>query len=123
LEASLAGERVLVVDDSRVFRDLVVHHVLEPNGYEPLSAADGEEGLHIAKDQAPDLIVLDMLMPKLNGVQVLEALHRDKIDIPVILMTVHGSEEAAVTAFRHGAKDYVIKPFESTDLFDAVSRV
>ncbi len=118
----MAGERVLVVDDSRVFRDLVVLHILEPNGYESLAAADGEEGLRLARSWAPDLIVLDMLMPKLNGVQVLEALHKDKIDVPVILMTVHGSEEAAVTAFRHGAKDYVIKPFEVDELLDAMER-
>lgn len=118
----MAGERVLVVDDSRVFRDLVVFHVLEPNGYESLAAADGEEGLRLARSWSPDLIVLDMLMPKLNGVQVLEALHQDKIDVPVILMTVHGSEEAAVTAFRHGAKDYVIKPFEVDELLEAMER-
>lgn len=118
----MAGERVLVVDDSRVYRDLVTNHILDPNGYESLAAADGEEGLQLARSKSPDLIVLDMLMPKLNGVQVLEALHKEKIDIPVILMTVHGSEEAAVTAFRHGAKDYVIKPFEVDELLEAMER-
>jgi two-component system phosphate regulon sensor histidine kinase PhoR len=118
----VAGEKVLVVDDSRVYRDLVVNHILTPNGFEALAAADGEEGLRIARSESPDLIVLDMLMPGLTGIQVLEALHAEGRDIPVILMTIHGSEEVAVRAFRLGAKDYVIKPFDVEELLDAMER-
>jgi len=118
----LAGELVLVVDDSRVFRDLVVNHILEPNGFKSLAAIDGEQGLHLALNESPDLIVLDMLMPKMTGIQVLEALHQQGRDIPVILMTIHGSEDVAVRAFRLGAKDYVSKPFEVEELLDAIER-
>ena len=118
----MAGEKVLVVDDSRVYRDLVVNHILAPNGFEALAAADGEEGLRIARSESPDLIVLDMLMPGLTGIQVLEALHAEGRDIPVILMTIHGSEEVAVRAFRLGAKDYVIKPFDVEELLEAMER-
>lgn len=118
----MAGELVLVVDDSRVFRDLVVNHILEPNGFKSLAASDGEQGLRMALNESPDLIVLDMLMPKMTGIQVLEALHQQGRDIPVILMTIHGSEDVAVRAFRLGAKDYVSKPFEVEELLDAMER-
>ena len=118
----LANERVLVVDDSRESRDFVVNYVLKPNDYEPLTASDGQEGLRLAMQESPDLILLDMQMPKMNGVQVLEKLHDDGHDIPVILMTFHGSEELAVQVFRMGVKDYVIKPFDVQELLAAIER-
>ncbi len=118
----MANERVLVVDDSRVYRDLVVNHVLEPNDYEPLTASDGASALQVALQNSLDLIVLDMQMPKLTGFQVLEALRNADCDVPVILMTLHGSEDMAVRAFRLGVKDYVIKPFEVDEMLAAIER-
>ncbi len=118
----MAGERILVVDDSRVYRDLVVNHVLMPNGYQAIAASDGEEGLRCALDESPDLIVLDMEMPKMTGIQVLEALDEKEKDIPVILMTLHGSEDLAVRAFRLGVKNYVIKPFEIEELLTVMDQ-
>jgi len=118
----VARERVLVVDDRPENRDFVVSYVLEPNGYEPLTASDGEEGLRVALRESPDLILLDLQMPRMDGVQVLEALHDKGRDIPVILMTFHGSEALAVQVFRMGVKDYVIKPFEVGELLGAMER-
>ncbi|UCC62490.1 MAG: response regulator, partial [Anaerolineae bacterium] len=118
----MANERVLVVDDSPESRDFVVNYVLKPNDYEPLTASGGEEGLRLALQELPDLILLDMQMPKMNGVQFLEKLHNDGQDIPVILMTFHGSEELAVQVFRMGVKDYVIKPFDVQELLAAIER-
>ncbi|HET91319.1 MAG TPA: hybrid sensor histidine kinase/response regulator [Chloroflexi bacterium] len=118
----MAGERVLVVDDSLVYRDLLVNHVLTPNGYEPLTANDGESGLRIALREGPDLIIMDMQMPGMTGLQVLEALHQAGSEIPVIMMTLHGSEDLAVRAFRLGVKDYVIKPFDIEEMLIAMDR-
>jgi two-component system phosphate regulon sensor histidine kinase PhoR len=118
----MAGERVLVVDDSLVYRDLLVNHVLEPNGYEPLTANDGETGLKVARQEVPDLIIMDMQMPGMTGIQVLEALHEANTEIPVIMMTLHGSEDLAVRAFRLGVKDYVIKPFDIDEMLTAMDK-
>jgi len=119
---ALAGERILIVDDSAEARDFLAEYVLRPNGYEPLTARDGREGLLMAREASPDLIILDMQMPGLSGVEVLEALRKEGLDIPVILSTFHGSEELAVQAFRLGARDYVIKPFEVKEILAAVER-
>ncbi|RLC62066.1 MAG: hypothetical protein DRI48_10000 [Chloroflexi bacterium] len=118
----MAGERVLVVEDSLVYRDLLVNHVLTPHGYAPMTANNGEEGLHIARQETPDLIIMDMQMPGMTGMQVLEALHDEGNDVPVILMTLHGSEDLVVRAFRMGVKDYVIKPFDIEEMLAAIDR-
>lgn len=118
----MAGERVLVVDDSLLYRDLLVNHVLTPHGYVPLTASDGESGLHTALQEQPDLIILDMQMPGMTGLQMLEALHARGSEIPVILMTLHGSEELAVHAFRMGIRDYVVKPFDIEEMLAAIDR-
>jgi signal transduction histidine kinase len=118
----VADERVLVVDDSILYRDLVINHVLEPNDYFPLVAEDGQSGLKIALEESPDLIIIDMQMPGLTGIEVLEELHELGSEIPVILMTLHGSEDLVVRAFRMGVKDYVIKPFGVEEMLAAIDR-
>ena len=118
----MAGERVLVVDDSLVYRDLLVNHVLKPGGYEPLIANDGDTGLRIAQQEEPDLIIMDMQMPGMTGIQVLEALHEAGNEIPIIMMTLHGSEDLAVRSFRLGVKDYVIKPFDIDEMLMAMDK-
>jgi two-component system phosphate regulon sensor histidine kinase PhoR len=118
----MAGERVLVVDDSLVYQDLVVNHVLKPNGYEPLKAQDGDTGLRIALQETPDLLIIDLQMPGMTGIQLLEALREAGSEIPVIMMTLHGSEDLVVRAFRLGLKDYVIKPFDVEEMLAAIDR-
>lgn len=113
---------MLVIDDRPENREFVVNYVLKPNGYASLTASDGEEGLKVALRESPDLILLDMQMPKMDGVEVLQALHEAGLDIPVILMTFHGSEELAVQVFRLGVKDYVIKPFQINEMLTAMER-
>lgn len=110
------------MDDSLVYRDLLINHVLQPNGYETLVARDGQEGLEIALHQVPDLIITDLRMPRLSGIEVLQGLRQAGRDIPVILMTLHGSEDLVVQAFRLGAKDYVIKPFDPDEMLASMDR-
>jgi two-component system NtrC family sensor kinase len=117
----MANERVLIVDDSPEIVDFVSEYVLKPNDYQVLVASDGEAGLNIALDQQPDLILLDMNMPKMTGMELLEALSTRKVNIPVIIMTSHGSETLAVQTFRMGVKDYILKPFQAGELLDAIA--
>ena len=119
---NLAGEKVLVIDDSAENLRIMEELVLGPHGYSFLGAGDGQEGLHKALAENPDLIVMDLQMPKMTGLEVLDALQERQCDIPVILMTVHGSEEIAVQAFRLGVKDYIIKPFEVKAMLAAIDR-
>ncbi len=118
----MAGERILVVDDGRENRDFVVEYILRPNGFRPLIARDGREGLEMALAERPDLILLDLQMPRMTGVQVLHALARENVSIPVILMTFHGSEEIAIEVFRLGVKDYVKKPYTIEEMLGAIER-
>jgi GAF domain-containing protein/CheY-like chemotaxis protein len=118
----LAGEKVLVIDDSAEILDVMEKLVLGPNGYSFLGARDGQEGLRKAVAGNPDLIIMDFQMPRMTGLEVLDALQKRRCDVPVILMTIHGSEEIAVQAFRLGVKDYIIKPFEVNVMLAAIDR-
>jgi PAS domain S-box-containing protein len=118
----VAGERVLVVDDHRDSVEFIVDHILKPNGYQALTAKDGEKGLRKALTENPDLIIMDHNMPKMTGLQVMEALKEKGLTIPVILMTFYGSESLAVQFFRLGVKDYLIKPFTIEDMLESIDR-
>jgi signal transduction histidine kinase/DNA-binding response OmpR family regulator len=118
----VAHERILVVDDSAEAQQLLKDLVIEPNGYEYLKAQDGAKGLQLAAQEQLDLIILDMQMPKMSGMEVLEALQQQGITTPVIVASVLDSAEVAAQAFRLGARDYVIKPFTPQEMLDAVQR-
>jgi len=118
----VSGETILVVDDTPENIRLVVEYVLVPNGYNPLSARDGREGLELIIRHKPDLIVLDYNMPRMDGLGVLRAMFKRGIDIPVILMTADGSENLAVDVFRLGARDYIIKPFDVEEMERSISK-
>lgn len=107
----MTGEKILIVDDGRENREFIIEFIMTPNNYEWLEARDGKEGLEMALKWHPDLILLDYQMPRMNGIDVLRALAEARADIPVILMTFHGSEEVAVEVYRLGVRDYVKKPY------------
>lgn len=114
--------RVLVVDDSSDVRKFVVQCVLEPNGFEALEATDGAEGVRKVLNGGIDLVLLDFEMPKMNGLQVLDALCARGSEVPVILITSHGSEAVAVEVFRKGVRDHVMKPFTADEMLAAIER-
>lgn len=116
------SETVLIVDDGRDNRQFLIDYILKPNGFQVLEAADGLEGLNMAIAHKPDLILLDFQMPRLNGRQVLEKMQERHLDIPVILMTLHGSEEIAIEVYRLGVRDYVKKPFYPEEMLAAIDR-
>jgi class 3 adenylate cyclase/DNA-binding response OmpR family regulator len=118
----VAEETILIVDDGKDNRDFIIEYVLEPNGFKYLTAKDGLEGLQLALKHKPDLILLDLEMPRMKGTQVLEQLDAHNADIPVILMTFHGSEEIAVEVYRMGVKDYIKKPYYPEEMLEAIER-
>jgi CheY-like chemotaxis protein len=118
----VSGERILVVDDGADMRDFVIQYVLRPNGYSYAEARDGLEALDQIASAAPDLILLDLQMPRLDGIGLLQRMKETGIAIPVVLMTFYGSEEIAIEVFRLGVRDYVIKPFTQEELVLAIER-
>ena len=118
----MASEKILVVDDSREMRDLIVNYILRPNGFNTLVAENGLIGMNLARQSAPDLIVADMKMPEMTGLELAQMVSRENLGIPVILVTAEGSEELAKLALRSGVADYIIKPFNEDELLGAVRR-
>jgi len=119
----LAGERILVVDDSLEIQEIIRGLILEPAGYRVLTASEGPEGLRLALEEQPDLIILDEQLPGLTGLGILRALREQGCQTPVIFMSAHGSENLVVQAFRLGVHDYVIKPFEPQEMARSVEHV
>lgn len=111
---SLRGRRVLVVDDERDLRRLV-RRLLEREGAEVEEVGDGRTSLHALYDMRPDLVILDVLMPGLDGWQTLARI-RDSSDVPVLMLSARGEELDRVRGLREGADDYLEKPFGSLEL-------
>jgi two-component system NtrC family sensor kinase len=118
----MSGEKILIVDDRRENIRFLANDVLRPQGYEIVTAMDGEKGLKKALEEKPDLVITDMRMPRMNGDAMIRALREAGYNTPVILTTFHGSETTAITAFRAGATDYLIKPFTVDEMMTAVAR-
>src|SRR5580658_5610174 len=109
--------RILVVDDNETNRDILVTR-LEKNGYQTMQAADGEEALASAKKDLPDLILLDVEMPKLDGFEVCRRLKNDTAMpyIPIILCTARAASQDVVTGLDAGADEYLTKPIDQASL-------
>jgi DNA-binding NtrC family response regulator len=105
---------ILVIDDDRAIRDSL-RITLEYEGYEIADAATGREGLALVRRETPDLVLLDVEMPGMNGLEVLKGLHTTHQSLPVVLMSAHGVTAIVVEAMRAGAVDFLEKPFENTD--------
>jgi two-component system alkaline phosphatase synthesis response regulator PhoP len=106
---------ILVVEDDESIR-LGLQDALRAEGYRVLLAADGEEGLRRGLSEDPDLVVLDVMMPKLDGFEVLSRLRADGVDTPVLMLTARGLEADRVKGLDLGADDYVMKPFSLSEL-------
>jgi DNA-binding response OmpR family regulator len=111
---------VLVVDDDAVLRR-VVRAVLEADGFEVLEAADGEQGLKLAAEARPGVIILDVMMPGLDGVEVCRRL--DHGSSKVLMLTALGDVSTEVASLEAGARGFLTKPFSSMDLLDRVEEL
>jgi len=108
-------EAILVIDDEEVMRD-VLSSLLGQAGYEVVLAQDGPAGLALARQQDFDAVVLDLMLPEMSGLDVLEELKRLDPDLVVLMITAYASLETAITAMRRGAFDYVAKPFKHEEV-------
>ncbi len=113
-------ETILIVeDDATMLRGLKDN--FEFKGYCALTAADGEEGLNLALNKKPDLILLDIMLPKINGYEICRLIRQEKLDMPIIMLTAKGEESDVVLGLNLGADDYVTKPFSIKELLARVA--
>jgi DNA-binding response OmpR family regulator len=111
----MAHERVLLIeDDPSIVAGLELNLSLE--GYEVVSAADGESGLKVARERPPDVVLLDIMLPGMNGLEVLRRLRKSDADVPVLILTARGEEADKVLGLQLGADDYISKPFSLGEL-------
>lgn len=115
-------KRILVVDDEPNIRE-VVELYLRREGFEVEVTADGTTALAAIEQKAPDLIVLDLMLPVLGGLQVTRALKQGRLDIPIIMLTAKGDEADKITGLEVGADDYITKPFSPKELVARVKAV
>jgi two-component system, OmpR family, response regulator ResD len=114
---------VLVVDDEPTIVDVVSRYLVRA-GYRPLAAGDGVEALRLATLHHPDLVVLDIMLPRMDGLEVLRRLRAGAVGrMPVILLTARGEESDRVVGLRQGADDYIVKPFSPAELLARVDAV
>jgi len=117
----MAIKKILVVDDSPT--DIyVVQNMLKQQDFTVFVANDGASGIEIAKQERPDLILMDVIMPGVNGFQATRQLSRNDVtkNIPIILCTTKGEETDKIWGLRQGAVDYLVKPFSEKQLFDKI---
>jgi hypothetical protein len=108
------NEKILIIDDEPDIRDLLTA-ILRGEGYEVVTAADGEEGIARFREEHPDLIISDVRMPKMNGMEVLQIVRGSGSDVEVIILTGHGDEATAISCLRMGACDYIKKPLDDIE--------
>jgi DNA-binding response OmpR family regulator len=115
------ASRILVVDDERIVTE-VVERYLRLDGYDVRVAADGTEALEIAKEWHPNLVVLDLMLPKIDGLEVCRQLRQDS-PVPIIMLTAKGEETDRIVGLELGADDYIVKPFSPRELVARVKSV
>lgn len=120
----MPNNKILVIDDSMT-DFLYVKNILLKGGYEVSHALSGEEGIELAKVRQPDCILMDVVMPKMNGFQATRALSRDvkTSDIPVIVLSSKSQKTDFVWAQRQGAKDYLVKPADPKSLLGKLKAI
>lgn len=113
---------VLIVDDEEEIRENLSDFV-EYQGFSVLQAGDGAQALEILETREPDLIISDLMMPAIGGIQLLQELAARKIDIPVVIMTAFGTMEYAIEAMKNGAADFLAKPIDLTYMLKVMNKV
>ena len=119
----MSQKRILIVDDEKDLVDMLKLR-LEAAGYEILEAYDGQEGLEKAKDEKPDLILLDLMLPKMDGYQLCRILKFDEDykHIPIIMLTARAQQQDKQQGTTCGADEYVTKPFEPKELLSVIQK-
>ena len=114
--------RVLVIEDEAALR-LGLVDALRAEGFDVLEAADGERGLEVALREAPELVLLDLMLPGRDGFSVLRAIREDRLQSAVLILSARGEEWDRIQGFEYGADDYVVKPFSTRELLGRMRAV
>lgn len=112
---------IYIIDDDDQLRKSF-HKLLVEEGYEAKSAASGEAGLELVSQNIPDVVILDIRLPGMNGLETFQAIHNIESKLPVIIMTAYGTTETAIEATKMGAFDYILKPFEIPDMLEVIAK-
>ncbi len=116
------NKKVLVVDDEQSIVTLLKYN-LEQSGYTVVTGMDGEEGIRLAAEEKPDLMILDLMLPKLDGMEVCKQLRQDKITVPILMLTAKDDEFDKVLGLELGADDYMTKPFSPREVVARVKAI
>ena len=120
----MSKQTILVVDDETDLLDLIEYN-LHKEGFNVLKAEDGEEGIKVAKEHRPDLILLDIMMPKMDGLEAVEIMRQDE-DLkktPIIFLTARSDEKTEIDGLNKGGDDYITKPISTTKLVSRIKAV
>jgi DNA-binding response OmpR family regulator len=109
---------ILIVEDETTVRETLSRNLVA-EGFETISAGDGVEGLRLAREREPDLIILDLMLPEMDGLSVCRVLRKES-DVPIIMLTARGTEMDRITGLDMGADDYVVKPFSMGEVLARV---
>ncbi len=115
----MKGKILVVEDDPSILRGLQLNLTME--GYSVRSAMDGETGLVLARSEAPDLLLVDVMLPKLGGLDLIRALRETDRETPILILSAKGQEADKVTGLQLGADDYVVKPFSLKELLARIA--
>ncbi len=120
----MSTKRILVVDDEPDFVE-TVEFFLSGSDYQVFVAKNGKEALEMVKTERPDLVVLDVMMPEMDGMEACERLKKDPTtnSIPIIMLTAKGRKEDVVDAIAAGANSYIVKPFNLSELVERIEKV
>jgi len=118
------SSRVLIIEDDPSIVEMLRYN-LEKAGFDPLVAMDGEEGVMMVEEEAPDLVVLDWMFPLMSGIEVCRRIRRrpESKDLPIIMLTAKGEETDRVRGLESGADDYVVKPFSPSEMMARIRAV
>ena len=118
MEENLDKKTILIVDDEKTIVDMLVYN-LQKEGYDTLEANDGEEAVRIALDKKPNLVLLDIMLPKMDGLAVCKRI-RQSLDIPILMISAKDEEIDKILGLELGADDYITKPFSVRELMARV---
>ena len=118
------NNKILIVEDEKDIRDLIIY-ALEAKGYETISTDDGEKALKMLKENKPDLVILDWMLPSVSGLEICRNIRRDKNikNIPIIMLTAKITEDDKILGLDSGADDYITKPFSTAELSSRVKAI
>lgn len=120
----MSKKTILVVDDEKDLLDLIEYN-LRKEGFEVLKAENGQQGIEVAKKNKPDLVLLDIMMPKMDGLEAVEIMRQDNDlkNIPIIFLTARSDEKTEVEGLNKGGDDYITKPISTTKLISRIKAV